>query len=137
MRVKDLIKKEVLTIESTATLMDAAEKMARLNVGLLVVVDKRGEPVGVISERDIVKAVADRLPLVAEVGELAAKNIITIDADADVHQAAKMMRENWVRHLAVVEGGRIIGVISVRDLLADEAIAAMAESLKPKEPPKG
>lgn len=137
MRIKDLVKKEVLTIESSATLMDAAEKMARLNVGLLVVVDKRGEPIGVISERDVVKAVADRLPLVAEVGELAAKNIITIEADADVYQAAKLMRENWVRHLAVVEGGRIIGVISIRDLLADEAIAAMAESLKLKEPSKG
>lgn len=136
MRVRDLIRKEVITIDSSSTLLDAADKMSRFNIGLLVVVEG-GKPVGVISERDIVRAIADRIPLVVEVGGIATRNIVSVDADADVYEAVRLMRENWIRHLVVTEGGKVVGVISLRDLLADEVLASIAENLRARNPSRG
>ena len=115
--VGGLVGDPVATIGPTATLRAAAEAMASDSVGLLVVVDTRGV-LGVISERDIVTAVADGADLDDErVRDRIVDDIVTIDEGASVADAAATMAAAEIRHLAVSRHGDIYGVVSVRDIV--------------------
>lgn len=115
--VSGLVGDPVATIGPTATLRAAAEAMASDSVGLLVVVDTRGV-LGVISERDIVTAVADGADLDDErVRDRIVDDIVTIDEGASVADAAATMAAAEIRHLAVSRRGDIYGVVSVRDIV--------------------
>jgi len=115
--VSGLVGDPVATIGPTATLRAAAEAMASDSVGLLVVVDTRGV-LGVISERDIVTAVADGADLDDErVRDRIVDDIVTVDEGASVADAAATMAAAEIRHLAVSRRGDIYGVVSVRDIV--------------------
>ena len=107
----------VATIAPTATLRDAAETMITNGLGLLVVVGTNG-PVGVLSERDIVAAVTEELDLVDErVRDHGSDEIVSVEHDATVADAARAMADAQIRHLAVTRDGAVVGVVSVRDVL--------------------
>ena len=115
--VRTLVGDPVATIGPTATLRAAAETMATDAVGLLVVVDTRGV-LGVLSERDIVNAVAEGADLDDErVRDRLADDVVTIDEDASISDAAATMASAEIRHLGVTRGGDIYGVVSVRDVV--------------------
>lgn len=107
----------VATVLPTATLRQAAEAMMADGVGLLVVADVSG-PTGVISERDIVAAVTDDLDLELErVRDHGADEIVSVDDEATITDAARAMADAQIRHLAVTRKGAVVGVVSVRDVL--------------------
>jgi len=107
----------VATIRPTATLYEAAEILAADDVGLLVVVDPAGVR-GVISERDIVLAVADGYDLTQErVRDSASTDVLKIEESATVRDAAVAMTEAGIRHLAVARNGVVTGVVSIRDVV--------------------
>jgi CBS domain-containing protein len=115
--IGELVSPAVATILPTATLRDAVEAMAADGLGLLVVVDVNG-PIGVLSERDIVMAIGDDLALDEErVRDHCSDEIVAVDVDATVDDAARAMADAQIRHLAVTRGGQVIGVVSVRDVL--------------------
>jgi CBS domain-containing protein len=115
--VRTLVGDPVATIGPTATLRAAAETMATDAVGLLVVVDTRGV-LGVLSERDIVNAVSEGADLDDErVRDRLADDVVTIDEDASISDAAATMASAEIRHLGVTRGGDIYGVVSVRDVV--------------------
>lgn len=115
--VRTLVGDPVATIGPTATLRAAAESMAADGVGLLVVVDTRGV-LGVISERDVVNAVADGADLDEErVRDRLADHVVTIDEEATIADAAATMASAEIRHLGVTRDGDIHGVVSVRDVV--------------------
>jgi len=115
--VHTLMASAVATIAPTATLRDAATSLAADGVGLLVVVDARGVR-GVLSERDIVLAIADDHDLTeARVRDHASTDLVTVEDSASILDAAAAMAAAELRHLAVTRNGEIIGVISVRDLV--------------------
>lgn len=125
--VRTLMGAVVATIEPTATLREAAHALAADAVGLLVVVDPRGVQ-GVLSERDIVSAVTDELDLdEARVRDHSSLDIVEIDEETSVLEAAEVMSSAEVRHLAVTRGGVVIGVISMRDIV--NVLAEQAEDL--------
>jgi CBS domain-containing protein len=112
-----LVGDPVATIRPTDTLRDAARALATEGLGLLVVVDHRGV-VGVLSERDIVTAVADDADLdVERVRDFATTDLVTVEEDASVVDAAAAMASAEVRHLAVARHGVVTGVVSVRDVV--------------------
>jgi len=126
--IKDYIKRPPITIGRDATVEEAAALMAERSVGSLAIVDEGGRPVGIITERDVVKAVARRAlgARVVEIGTTS--NLLTASPDDDEYEVLKKMRERRVRHLLVVDKeGRLVGVLSIRDLLEDEALKALAE----------
>jgi CBS domain-containing protein len=114
--VKEVMKSPPVTLYPQATLADAARTMAEKNIGFVVLTDG-DKLVGVVSERDIVKALASGMPLNTPLEKIATKRVITIEPDKSVVEAADLMAENKIRHLVVAERGRAVGVVSLRDLV--------------------
>jgi len=104
------------------TLIDVIEKMARYEVGALVVVkpSEGGKPVAVISKRDVVKALAMRMPLSTPVEAFMSNRLISIWPDEDVVKAADLMINHDIRHLVVVNpDGFLLGMVSIGDVLRE------------------
>lgn len=104
---------------TSMTLLDAAEALAADGIGLLVVERAGHGMVGVVSERDIVHAVADGADLEAErLDSVMADGVVTVSHDADLARATELMVEADVRHLVVVDDeGEVTGLVSSRDVM--------------------
>ena len=114
-----MLKRPLVTVEKDANIREAAKLMEKEDVGFLVVVDKDGNLVGVISERDIARLLAEGAdPDNTKVCDVARKNIITVHYKDPVSKAAYLMRKYGIRHLVVVDdNSKPIGVISIRDIV--------------------
>jgi CBS domain-containing protein len=107
---------DLLTVEPDARLADAARRMAQRGVGAVLVLE--GERLaGILTERDLLKAVAAGFTDEARVSEWMTRQPETVEPDESTDQAASLMIHGGFRHLPVVEGGRVIGILSIRDLM--------------------
>jgi CBS domain-containing protein len=124
MKVATLCSSGMITADVTDTLFEAALAMARNHVGALAVLDD-GVLVGVISEADLVSAVAEEAPLeLTSVDEFMTEGAITVTPGDDAGIAARRMVENGIGHLPVVDHDLPIGMVSKGDLLAVGVVAA-------------
>ena len=104
---------------------DPAALMSRKATGSLLVMDGE-ELLGIITERDVMKAVARSLDLSATpVNAVMTTTVLTVGPDTSLHQAARHMADRWIRHLPIVDEGKVIGMVSQRDLCG--AFAATAD----------
>jgi CBS domain-containing protein len=109
---------DVLTIEPTVTLGEAARAMRRRDVGAAIVLED-GELVGIFTERDLLRAIAEsRHPDEHHVRAYMTPDPITLPPDHSPSEAAQIMADGKFRHIPVVEDGQLIGVVSIRDLVA-------------------
>ena len=115
-------KRRAATVLGCDKVVDAARKMQKLNVGLLVVVDEGGEVAGVISERDIVRASTrdDWDPNNAQVLEIMTVDISTCGPSTRISEAHTQMVSRHIRHLPILQDRRPIGMISSRDVMAHQ-----------------
>jgi CBS domain-containing protein len=113
-----MMKRNPRSISPEATLAEAAAMMRDTRVGAILVAE-RGTFIGIISETDLVrKAMAGQLNAAqAKVRAIMSSPVITIEQDRSAHDASDLMAEKGIRHLAVTEDGRIVGIVTVRDLL--------------------
>ena len=120
----------VACVDPGATLLEVADALRAAGVGALVVGDA-DHPLAIITERDLAGALADRRdPARATAGDVAHRSLVWCDADAVVADVAELMMERYVRHVLVEDQGRLVGVVSARDLLGayateDQAAAAV------------
>lgn len=115
--VAELVGTSVATIQPSATLRQAVDAFAADSVGLLVMVDPSGVQ-GVVSERDIINALADGIDLdIERVRDVATLDLLTVDEQASVLDAARAMAAAEIRHIAVARDGVVTGVLSIRDIL--------------------
>ncbi len=124
MRVGDIAQRPPISVSSGTTMLDAAKLMVEKNIGLLIVSEAQNKTrlAGVISERDIIKAVSSGGRLNAAVDEVSTKQVITVKASSDVAEAAKAMNQHHIRHVVVVgEQGELFGIVSMRDLVGERA----------------
>jgi len=100
------------------TVFEAIKAMDRFKVGALMVIDK-GKLVGIISERDYTRKVVlkDRSSKSTKVSEIMSHKVTQVDPEANLEKCMNVMGNNRVRHLPVVEKGKVLGVISSTDLL--------------------
>ncbi|MCI4446676.1 MAG: CBS domain-containing protein [Pyrobaculum sp.] len=126
MNCGELASKPPVTITPDKTVEEAAEVMAKHRVGLLVIVDRENprRPIGVISERDIIRTIAGKAPLTVTVDKAGTmKNFVYVYADEPVTAAALKMKRFNVRHVVVLDrSGELVGVISIRDLIGEKKI---------------
>lgn len=114
--VADHMTRSLLTIQAGATLREAAEQMVERGVGAVVVLD--GEAVAaILTERDIMKAVAAGEGGGAPVAAWMTRHPDTIEPTDTTDHAASLMIHGGFRHLPVVEAGRLVGIVSIRDLM--------------------
>jgi CBS domain-containing protein len=119
LRLNELVRRKPITISGEATIYDVAKIMAEQKIGFLVVVEN-GRMVGVLSERDVVRSLAERGNLSVKVSDICKRDIITLQADATLEEAAEKMGKHGIRHIVVVnKSGELIGVVSVRDLIQE------------------
>ena len=121
-RVRDLMTSEPVTIEPQASVVDAARRMIQKEKGPLPVVEGDGRPVGMVTDRDIIaRVVAEgRDPGSVTVEDIATRELVTIAPEQDADEAAILMAEHQLDRLLVVEGGRLVGIISEADIRLDE-----------------
>jgi CBS domain-containing protein len=116
--VRDAMSPAVLTVGPAHTLRQAAKQMAARKVGAAVVLDPDADGPGILTERDVLEAIADdQDPDVELAGDHLTKDAVTAQPDWDMARAAKVMVDGGFRHLVVCEGDDVVGVLSVRDLI--------------------
>ncbi|MER7010260.1 CBS domain-containing protein [Saccharopolyspora sp. NPDC000359] len=120
MRVEDAYHPGTLTCDAADPLVDVAVKMTTGHVGALAVLDD-DRITGIISERDLVRSLAEQAyPRHTTATAFATHQLETADCDEDTRDVARRMLDAGIRHLPVKKGGTVVGVISMRDLLAIE-----------------
>jgi CBS domain-containing protein len=115
-KISEIMTRAAVTDQADDTVADAARKMWEQQTGSLLVMDGE-ELLGIITERDILKAVATGVPLhETRVSDAMTKDVVTVHPSASLREAAGVMAERWIRHLPVVERGKVLGILSQRDL---------------------
>ena len=120
-QVRDLMFSDVVTIEPSTSVVDAAKRMIQEEKGPLPVVEG-GRPVAMVTDRDIIaRVVALGLdPNSLTVHEIATRELVTVGPDQDVEEARALMDEHQLDRILVVEGDRLVGIISEADIRSDE-----------------
>jgi len=116
--VRHIMTKNIISVKNTASVVEAASVMVKNDIGY-VVVTKDGKPVGILTERDILKKCCPG-KLCGEdlkVVEIMSSPLITIEANASLGEAAMLMTDNKIRRLLVTEKGKIVGIITEKDVL--------------------
>jgi CBS domain-containing protein len=116
MKVSEIMTKATVTDAAQDTLAEAAARMWNAQTGSLLVME--GEHmVGILTERDVLRAIAHGMdPLQVPVKDLMRTDVITVGPQTTLKEAAKLMATKWIRHLPVVEGSKVVGILSQRDL---------------------
>lgn len=121
MRTIEAVRRSGVGIGPERSIQNAAEVMEQAGVGALVIIDG-DRLVGIATDRDLVRrGLAKGLSNEARVDAVMTAPVVTIDADADLHDAFALLRTHAVRRLAVVQSGRFVGMITLDDLLIDLA----------------
>jgi CBS domain-containing protein len=120
-QVREQMTSNVVTIEPTASIVDAAKKMIQQEKGPLPVVEG-SKVVAMITDRDIIaRVVAEGAdPTSLKVSDIATTDLVTMSPDADVDEARQLMAQHQLDRILVVEDGNLVGIISEADIRADE-----------------
>ena len=114
--ISEIMTQKLETIDPSNTSQAAAKKMADKNVSSLVVIDRADKPIGIVTERDLVRQVCvnDASSSTILIHHIMSSPLVTIDANSSVEEAADIMIQNKVRHLLVVSenGNRALGIIT-------------------------
>jgi CBS domain-containing protein len=125
----DVMARAVVSVAPEDTLGEAAQKMVDEGVGSSVVLD-HGRLIGILTERDLLKAAAGRVhSSEARVREWMTEEPVTASSETSAEEAVKTMLEHGFRHLPVVEEGRTVGVVSLREVVRATVMAGGFEGL--------
>jgi CBS domain-containing protein len=114
--VRDIMSVDLVAVEPTSTVAEAATVMGERHVGSALVIEG-GRPTGIFTERDILRALASDFDAAHHpVADWMTHDPMTVQAGADVRAARDLMLEGGFRHLPVTDGDKLVGVISIRDI---------------------
>ncbi len=122
MKVAEILKQkgqDVISVRPTESIETLAHRLRLARIGAMVVLGEGGALDGIISERDIIHGIAEHGPKCLEltVADLMTQRVITCTPEDSVTRIARLMTENRIRHLPVVDGGGLVGVVSVGDVV--------------------
>lgn len=132
MKVQDILRNkgtELITITPRQTLLDASRLLSEHNIGVLLVVDGEDNPVGILSERDIVHRLARLGPDCAKtaVQEAMSEDLIVGVPDNDLDYVMSVMTNARIRHLPIIDDAKLVGLISIGDVVKAQVNKAEAE----------
>jgi CBS domain-containing protein len=115
-RVRAFMKTKMVTVDVGSKVRDAVKRMVEAEVGSIVVT-RKGEPIGIITERDVLRRVAfAQASLSKPVEDIMSGPLVTVDSLATLAEAGEVMAQKKIRRLLVKEGDKIVGIITERDL---------------------
>ena len=122
MRINDVLSSkssaDVVTISSSASVRELIGLLAEHNVGALIVSDDGDSVHGIVSERDVVRRLHENAAVLdSVVGDIMTSDVRTCEAEDDLNSLMKVMTEHRIRHVPVVSGGRLTGIISIGDVV--------------------
>jgi len=122
LEVKDVMVKNVVTVEAEATVRDAAKLMNERDIGCLLVM-KGKTPVGIVTERDMLERVLlkSKDPKKTKIGKVMSKPLMVGEPQTDVRDAVRLMVEGKIKRLPVVENGHLLGLVTFTDIVRSSA----------------
>ncbi|HOG47551.1 MAG TPA: CBS domain-containing protein [Anaerolineae bacterium] len=145
MKIREIMTTDVVSVPSSATIMEAARLMRDADIGDVLIQDSN-QLMGILTDRDIAcRAVAEGLDCAgARVGDIMSRDLFTGMPDWDVNSASDLMAEEQIRRLPIMENGKLVGIVSLGDLAVDAeptqqgvACDALEEISKPAMPRLG
>jgi CBS domain-containing protein len=132
MRIADILRTKgaaVATVTETTTVTGLLAELVMHNIGAMVVVGPDGGVVGIVSERDVVRELYDHGPdvLRSSVSDIMSKVMVTCTPDDPIDDLSALMTNNRVRHVPVMQGGRLAGIVSIGDVVKNRMEQLQAE----------
>jgi CBS domain-containing protein len=126
MDVKDVMVKEIITVNPTTKIRDAVELMNKNQIGCLVVT-RKGKPVGIMTERDVLKKIvcSCKNPEQTRVSEIMSKPLIVGRVDMDWLEAVKLMLDRNIKKLPILDDERLIGLVTLTDIARMRMLQAL------------
>ena len=119
---------KVVTIRPEQSIREALAVLAQHNIGCLVVIDDSRRPIGMLSERDVVRtAVKNEAVFTLTVSQLMTRNLILGTSADDIGAAGSTMVERRIRHLPVMDGGKLVGIVTIGDIMKAQRDALLGE----------
>ncbi|MFD1848445.1 CBS domain-containing protein [Oceanobacillus bengalensis] len=127
--LRDIMTGQVMTVNETQSVQEAAAVMSTYNIGALPVVNSSGQMVGIVTDRDItLRTTAQGESAQTPISQvMTAQQVVQGTPDMDVHQAAQLMAQQQIRRLPVVENEQIVGMVALGDLAVQQQYANEAE----------
>ena len=117
MTIADVMTKSVISVDATITVNEAAKMMEDAKVGAVIVMEDNS-PIGIITDRDfVVKIVAHAYQITSPVKQIMSSPLFSINLDESVRTAADLMHERGIMKLPVVDGNKVVGIITARDVV--------------------
>ena len=129
MKVKDCMCHDVKFVTPNTSVCDCAKLMSDNNIGCVPVCDENNKVVGLITDRDVIlRTVAcNKDSASTKVSDIMTCNVCTCNADANIEEAEKLMSQNAIRRIPVIENNKIIGILTLGDLAQNEQINSQNE----------
>ena len=128
--VNQVMSKNVLTVDKSTSLQEAAQNMKKSNVGCVIVTED-AKPAGIVTERDFVtKVAAEGRPLFTEISEVMTTPLITIDPEETIWEASEAMKEKGIHKLPVKENEQIIGIVTTTDIVKISSVGSDSQMRK-------
>jgi CBS domain-containing protein len=137
LKLEGIMVKNVVTVKANVTVKRAAEVMNKHEIGCLVVVNGE-KPVGIVTERDMLKRIIHKLrePEKTRVIDIMSKPLIAAAPKMSAREAAKLMFERKIKKLPVVEDGRLVGLVTLTDLVRSEEVLGFLNGFSANDAPK-
>lgn len=118
LKTRNIMIKNVVTAKPNITVRKAIEMLFKRHVGTIVVTDDKKKCVGIFTERDAIRVVAQNTPLNTPLEKVMTKNVITVSEDATFTECRRTLNSHGIRHLPVVNSeGRLTGLVAIRDFM--------------------
>lgn len=132
MSLEDVLKGKILggvtTVDAGETMQEAVKTMAHNNFGALVVTSG-GEPVGIVTERDVLRQAAGGAAFLdRKVEEVMTRDIVVATPSDDIENIKRVMTEKRIRHIPVMQGDKMVGIVSIGDVVRSQLTTTQAEA---------
>ena len=139
LKVEDVMVKEVITIDERSTVKEAAEVMNKFEIGCLIAV-RKGKAMGIVTERDLLKRVVAEAKdaTKTEVKDIMSSPVVVVEPSTDLEEAVKLMFQMKIKKLPVVDGKRLVGLISLTDIarFQPQVLKILKQLAMKQAPPK-